>query len=258
MPLWHTLVTRAIKAVSLPKKSWVPIAIPVATLALTLLASSTIGSVEPIKPSGFGILRDVPLAGSNSVVPSGQDNILLPLPWKNTTGSRVLLQEPRLILTESGYEGNTGNEAPCNYSSDSPVATFWFNLAGEYPDITRDSIDTKPFTLVNTIILEPHSVTQKVLDFRPMHFWAPNKGSTTTYFQVPGDQKYDVDIEYRRAPVDTIGRDVIIRATDRNDQVEGSQSQDLSQNQEQAQLKPTGPIRCTWSYVACCTWEKRQ
>src|SRR5215216_4654330 len=86
--------------------TWIPITISVLGLALGLLANSTIGSVEPIKPAGYGMIRNsfLPKELQTPVLEGiqNQDNIMLPITWKNTTGSSILLEEPRIALTEVG------------------------------------------------------------------------------------------------------------------------------------------------------------
>ena len=211
-----------------PISTWAPIIISTLGLSLTLLAGSTIGSVEPITPSGYGIIRDFPGAESRQPVPPNQDNIFIPLTWKNTTGSSVLLQEPRVVLTEYGQEGNLDGEQSCANNQASPLRLCFF-LVGEHSDISRETMTSKRPALKDNILLEPHSVTQNVLVFRPVKYWDPNntgdywnpdnpENAEPFEFDIPGNKYYQVEIEYRRAPVDRLGRDVVI--TDRNDVVD--------------------------------------
>lgn len=228
-----------------PISTWAPIIISTLGLSLTLLAGSTIGSVEPLTPSGYGIIRDFPDAESNTedaesntvvprntVVPPNQDNIFIPLTWKNTTESSVLLLEPRVVLRESDQEGDLDGDQSCTNNQASPMRLCFF-LVGQYSDISRESMTYSRPVLKDNILLEPDSVTQNVLVFRPVNYWDPDRTGESWdpdnpenpeafEFEVPGDKKYQVDIEYRRAPVDRLGRDVVI--TDRNDVVDVPQN----------------------------------
>jgi hypothetical protein len=152
-------------------------ALAVSTIALviSILAEWTPGTVRPLKPSGYGIIREV---GS---FPS--DHIVLSLEWQNTSSDPILVRHPYLLLRELGPDGEeTGNE-------------LRFVLAGEYPDISTDSFKER-YSIQTSFAVDTRSISVKVLVFHIDRWW--DETDPLYQFRFADGQKYDVYIGFQR------------------------------------------------------------
>lgn len=128
------------------------------------------GEVHPFKPSGYSIIRGID--------PHPSDHVLLPIEWENTGGRHELVRQPYLVLRER----ETGN----NYT---------FSLAGEYPDISQNSLG-KGYIIKESFILDPHSISPKVLVFHVDNWW--NKSHEYYNFRFIEGENYNVSIGFQR------------------------------------------------------------
>lgn len=145
------------------------------------------GEVRPIEPSGFAIVRGMPASGGVGPFPS--DHLVLPLEWKNASGSSVIMRRPQLVFSELGENGKPNGK---------PTRFF---LAGEYPNISGAAF-SEPYSYKNAFKLDPHSVSANVLVFRVERWWDLNQR-----FAFDGDTRYEVRIEFLRAPGRLFGGD---------------------------------------------------
>lgn len=164
------------------------------TIGWTIYWSTSLGEVTPLEPSGYAIVRGVdpsfegePKPGEGvGVGPWPSDHIVLPIEWKNSSGSSALVRDPVLVFSEVGQ-----NEASTN-------GEIRFFLVGELPEISPtvlNNINEKPYTFTNTIALEPHSVSQTFLVFR-VEDWDDENNC----FRFHQGQKFSVTMEFRREP----------------------------------------------------------
>ena len=153
------------------------ITIMAVTLILAIIGAAPIlwdwispGEVRPIQPSGYGIIREID--------PHPSDHILLPLEWENTGRRHELVRQPYLVLREI----ETGTK-------------YRFPLAGEYPDISQNSLG-KGYIIKESLILDPHSISPKVLVFHVDNFW--NKSHEDYNFRFTEGENYNVSIGFQR------------------------------------------------------------
>lgn len=129
------------------------------------------GEVQPFKPSGYSIIR--------GIRPHPSDHILLPLEWENTGGRHELVRQPYLVLNES----ETGKK-------------YRFPLAGEYPDISNNSLVDGGYIIKESFILDPHSISPKVLVFHVDNWW--NKSHEYYKFRFTEGENYNVSLGFQR------------------------------------------------------------
>ena len=120
------------------------LAVSVFTLLFTL---SPWGKVHAIEPSSYAIIRQDTL-GSPGVTAT-TEHLVLPVEWKNDKGSSVLIR--RLELTISELDGDGG--------------THDFVLVKEYPQLSGPAFKNDS-DFRNSLTLESHSVSTRVLSFR--------------------------------------------------------------------------------------------
>ena len=164
------------------KKSPFEVAYPVlvllaafGALAFTLWFNLSPGNVQPLKPSGYSIIREI------DSFPS--DHIALSLEWENTGGRPVLIRHPYLVLRELGPDGKeTGNE-------------YRFFLAGEFPDISSDSFAER-YSIKQSFVIDPHSISLKVLVFHIESWW--NESNDLYDFKFHGGERNRVYIGFQR------------------------------------------------------------
>lgn len=167
------------------KKKWrvelvisaIALIVSIGALAFPLWFNLSSGNVQPFKPSGYSIIREI------DSFPS--DHIALPIEWENTGGRSVLVRHPYLVLRELGPDGKeTGNE-------------YRFFLAGEYPDISCNSFAER-YSIKQSFILDPHSVSLKVLVFHIEGWWNESKSNDLYKFRFTGGDNYRVYIGYQK------------------------------------------------------------
>lgn len=153
--------------------------IPVAALlvsAVSLYFSiyGTPGTIRPIKPTGYCIIR------GDGPFPS--DHIVLPLEWENTSGKPIVIRQPELILHEQ--DGN-GQKAGNKYR---------FILAGEYQEISNEEF-IKQYAFKNSFVVEARSIPLKVLMFHYERWW----DDTDKFYniQFKSGQRYKVSIRFQ-------------------------------------------------------------
>jgi hypothetical protein len=107
----------------------------------------------------------------------------VPLQWNNTTGSSVLIKEPRLELTEQGGQ-----------SSAQPLRFF---LIGKYSKFS-DIANANSYSLDNTFILPSHSPSQELAVFRPTRstLELEKKLNNRDEFQFLPNKRYKAEIVY--------------------------------------------------------------
>lgn len=150
------------------------IALLASIISLYFSIIGTPGTIQPIKPTGYGIIR-----GDGSF-PS--DSIVLPIEWENTSGKPIVIRQPELILNELDSNGQkTGNK-------------YRFLLAGEYSEISSEAFK-KQYALKNSFVIEAHSIPLKVLVFHYERWW--DETDEFYKFQFKGNQKYSVSIGFQ-------------------------------------------------------------
>jgi hypothetical protein len=146
-------------------------------LAFTLWFNLSPGNVRALKPSGYCIIREI------DSFPS--DHIVLPLEWENTGGRLALVRHPYLVLRELGPDGKeTGNK-------------YHFFLAGDYPDVSSNSFAER-YSIKQSFILDPHSISPKVLVFHIENWWNESKSNDLYKFRFTGGVNYRVYIGFQR------------------------------------------------------------
>ena len=144
-------------------------------LLFTLWFNLSPGNVQPLKPSGYCIIREL------DSFPS--DHIVLPLEWENTGGRPVLVRKPYLVLCElDPDEKETGNK-------------YRFILAGEYPDTSYNSFAER-YSIKKSFVLDPHLISLKVLVFHIEGRW--DKSNDLYKFRFAGGSEYRVYIGYQK------------------------------------------------------------
>jgi hypothetical protein len=176
---------------------WIAIAaliVSVLSAGYTIYRSSSFGEITPLEPSGYAIVRGVdpafegePKPGEGvGVGPWPSDHVVLPMEWSNSSGSSELVRDPVLIFSELDQNGEpTGRKIE-------------FFLVGELPEISAtafNNINEKPYTFTNTLVLDPHSVSQRFLVFRVEDWEGKNH-----CFRFHQGQRYSVSIEFNRVP----------------------------------------------------------
>jgi len=188
-----------------PKNSegphWIAVAafvVGVFSFLYTAYENSTIGEVTPLELSGYAIVRGVdpsfkgePKPGEGvGVGPWPSDHVVVPMEWRNSSGSSELVTDPELVFSELGRDDEpTGDKIK-------------FFLVGELPEISPtvlNNINAKPYSFTNTLTIDPHSVLQSFLVFRVEGWDDKNR-----CFRFHQGQKYQVSIEYRRVPENTL------------------------------------------------------
>lgn len=144
-------------------------------LLFTLIYNLSPGAIQPLKPSGYAIIRGI------GWFPS--DHLVIPIEWVNDGGRPALIRHPRLILRELDDEGKeTGKE-------------YRFFLTGEYPDISSNAFKEE-YSVKRSFTLEPHSVSLRVLVFHIENWW-DDKGDLFN-FKFKSGQTFRVYIVYQR------------------------------------------------------------
>jgi hypothetical protein len=150
------------------------IALLTSIVSLYFSVVGTPGTVQPIKPTGYGITR-----GDGSF-PS--DSIVVPLEWENTSGKPIVIRQPVLILDELDDNGQkTGNK-------------YRFLLAGEYSEISSEAF-SKQYARKNSFVVEARSIPLKVLVFHYERWW--DETDKFYAFQFKAKQRYSVTIEFQ-------------------------------------------------------------
>lgn len=134
------------------------------TLWLTL---SPRGDVHAIEPSSYTIIRQDNL-GSPGITAT-TEHLVLPMELENTRGRSVLIRQVALTVSEAGEDSETHR----------------FNLVKEYPELSGTAF-TDDYTFSNTLSLEPHSVSSRVLSFR----------SEDKNFEFDRYTEYEVRVEF--------------------------------------------------------------
>ena len=117
------------------------------------------------------------------------DRIVLPMEWTNKSGASVLIKDLELVFRELGPSGKPIGKA------------HRFFLVGEYKDISADVLNranTHMPTYENSLVIEPHSVSQDVMVFRE-EGWREKKEKGTS-FHFAANEKYQVDAVWERHP----------------------------------------------------------
>ena len=141
--------------------------------SLALYIFGVPGEVSPMEPSSYAILRGYDQWPS--------DYLIIPLSWMNTASKAAVIRQPELILYEINENGQrTGNQSH-------------FYLAGEFPDFSKQSF-SEPYTIIDSLIIEPESVKQRVLVFHTEYWWNPS--NTDHDFRFIPLKNYSVDINY--------------------------------------------------------------
>jgi hypothetical protein len=170
--------------------------ISVLSIVFTLYRTSSFGEVTPQEASAYAIVRGVdpsyegePKPGEAvGVGPWPSDHVVFPIEWSNSSGSSALVRNPVLIFSELGQNNKpTGHE-------------ITFFLVGEFPEISPtvlNNVNAKPYTFTNTLVLEPHSVSQRTLVFRVEDWEGEGKNHCFRFHQ---GLRYNVSIEFSRIP----------------------------------------------------------
>jgi hypothetical protein len=153
----------------------VSLAVALASFAFTLWYNLAPGTVRPLTPSGYCIIRGI---GS---FPS--DHLVISIEWENSSGRPVLVRLPYLRLRSLGSgEGQEGKE-------------LRFFMAGEYPEISSRSF-AEHYAIGKSFVLEPRSITPKVLVFHIQDWW--DEESTYHDFRFSGGDSFHVYIGFDR------------------------------------------------------------
>lgn len=159
------------------------------TLAYTFFWNSSFAQVQPVEPSGMAIVRGINPRELEQVSEFPGDHIVLLLEWTNKSGASVLVKNLELVFRKLGPSGErTGEE-------------HRFFLVGEYPDISANVLNEANFkmpTYKNSIVVEPHSVSQLVVVFREANW--KRKKETGNSFHFSAGEEYQVDAVYERLP----------------------------------------------------------
>uniref|UniRef100_A0A7V4TEM9 Uncharacterized protein n=1 Tax=Candidatus Caldatribacterium saccharofermentans TaxID=1454753 RepID=A0A7V4TEM9_9BACT len=152
---------------------------PFATLIFIVLLDSYLyfwpGRVEPLKPSGYSVIREID--------PFPSDHLVLPIEWNNTGARRVVVRQPELILYELDSSGRENGNV------------YRFPVAGEYPDVSHESF-AKLYTIKQAFVLEPRSITTKVLVFHIEKWW--DESNPRTYrFRFTKRERFNVYISFK-------------------------------------------------------------
>jgi hypothetical protein len=182
---------------SLP--TWMPImlstfttVIAIVTFVVTVNPWAPVGPVTP--PVGVAIVRGIdphfagePRPGEGvSVGLWPSDHLVVPLEWRNDTGSALLIQQPTLILHKINRSGQaTGDQ----------VNFFMINELADTNAGTLVNINKEPLTYSNTVYVQPHSIVRSVTLFR-VEDWA----GRNRCFRFHQGESYRVEIQYRRVP----------------------------------------------------------
>jgi hypothetical protein len=168
--------------------------ISILSFVYTFYRSSPIGEVTPQEVSGYAIVRGVdpsfegePEPGEGVTVgPWPSDHVVVPMEWSNSSGSSALVRGPELVFSELGQNDKA------------TVDEVRFFLVGQLPEVSPtalNNINAKPYTFTNTLVLEPHSVSQSFLVFRVEDWDGKNR-----CFRFHQGQQYSASIEFRRVP----------------------------------------------------------
>lgn len=168
--------------VNVMENLWTKLAVAFAGLALfvsvgTLLVTlAPWGSVRPIEPSSYAVLREDPLVGE-------VEHLVVPLEWQNGKGRTVVIRSPKLVVCEF----REGEEC----ESDAHV----FRLVREYKDISERAFSREDYGHKSSLALEPHSVSTNVLAFRILDRDADG-------FRFSASEEYWVEIDYLQDAAD--------------------------------------------------------
>jgi hypothetical protein len=128
-------------------------------------------SITVYAPTGYSILRGL------FSFPS--DHLVIPIEWENSGGKNAIIRYPHIKLQNV----KTGNNLE-------------FQLAGEVSGIsTQDFRDKYGYKLKNSFILDPHSISLKVLVFHISNWWDENNDNYN--FKFKSGDCYKVLIEYQ-------------------------------------------------------------
>ena len=158
--------------------------VSIVSAAVTIYRTSPIGPVKTVMPmSAYAIVRGIDPLGEGWGAPAPSDHIVLPVELSNNSGSTVLLKEPILELHEIGTPKNKN-------------VTFFLN--GEFEELSPgvfDNVNSHPPKFATSVILEPHSVSQRVLVFR-VSDWH----ETNYCFRFHQGQEFEATLTYQRIP----------------------------------------------------------
>ncbi len=155
--------------------SIVSLLVSIGALFFTVLYNLSPGTVQPYKPTGYGIIRGLD--------PFPSDHLVVPLEWENEGGRTVLIRYPRLILRELNSEGKeTGKE-------------YRYFLAGEYQDISSASF-REPYSVKRSFTLDPHSLSLRVLVFHVENWW--DEKDDRYNFKFVSTRSFRVYIDYQK------------------------------------------------------------
>jgi hypothetical protein len=182
-----------------PLPTWIPIilssltkVIAIVTFIVTVNPWAPVGVVTPTV--GVAIVRGIdptfpgePKPGEGvGIGPYPSDHLVVPLEWRNDTGSSLSFHQPILILHKLNQNGEDTEDE------------LKFYMINELPDLSSDtleSISRKPMGFSNTVYVQPHSIVKSVALFR-VEGWA----SENLCFRFHQGATYRVEIEYRRVP----------------------------------------------------------
>ena len=146
-----------------------------AVSAFTLLFTlSPWGNVHAIEPSSYAIIRQDTL-GSPGIFTT-REHLVLPIEWKNNNGSSALISRLVLYVSERNGDGETHE----------------FNLVKEYPQLSGPAFE-EDYAFRNSLTLEPHSISSRVLSFR----------TAEPSFQLDPFTEYEARIQFLKNNSDT-------------------------------------------------------
>jgi len=105
------------------------------------------GKVRPLL-TGYGVIREMPDEGFPS------DHLILPIDWENTSVRSRVVRKPFVVLKEVVTNGKE----------------LRFLLGGEYPTISSKAF-TEEYNRKSSFMVEPRSITSKVLVFHIENWW---------------------------------------------------------------------------------------
>jgi len=156
--------------------------VSIVSAAVTIYRTSPIGPVKTVMPlSAYAIVRGINPVGLGAPAPS--DHLVLPLELSNNSGGTILLKEPILELHEIGTPKNQ-------------IHTFFLN--GEFEELSPKvfkNVHSHPPSFTTSLVLEPHSVSQRVLVFRVSDWHEANY-----CFRFHQGQKFEAVLSYERIP----------------------------------------------------------
>jgi len=107
----------------------------------------------------------------------------------------VLIRHPVLILRE--LVNNSVEEASVEHR---------FPLAGEYPALSVEAL-TNPYALTSSLLLEPHSVSLRILLFHTYDWW--NTQGRDYLFRFSAGRNYRVEVEFLKNSEQTPSKEIL-------------------------------------------------